>query len=1297
MINAGLAAGAALAALPVILHLFMRQTPKHVIFPALRLVRERQKRSRKRMRIKNWLLLLARMAVLALMALALARPRLYSQMPLGDESVPTALGLVFDTSLSMSYKENGKTRLDEAKERARAILDKIPDSSLVFVVDSSQPGVPVGLSPAAARKRVDDLAIHPVNRPLNAAMGQVYPAVAECDRPRHEVYVLTDLARTSWNPEQRAEGLDRVEKAKTTPGGKIATFILRLGAAEVEDVAIDTAEPASNIATQGEALEIRGRVHAQGPKPASRVVEFYLDGVKKGQKAVELPPGGQAEVSFLTPPRLSEGEVHRGELKLSGTPDPLEFNDSRYFTFKVRPPLKVLLISDLAIDAEFVAAALDPDPTPSATSGFQVARVRPAEFVAKYRDSLRDHAAVFLLNVEALDEDSWSLLNGYVHEGGGLVIGLGDRCNAENYNGPIAGQVLPAQLDQVKTAKGETSFGKVADVTHPLFQRYAKEIDPQLSAGAGLPLLGCQAADGDARPDELHRSSARAARADLQGLQDRPGLCSGPLPLAPAPNRKRSSRVERVPLAGGQQLVVPGNHEPDGSLPGRNLERAAQFRGRRERPALARPGRPVPELPRHRTRHEDHRVTRSIGRQRRPRDPRAPDARPVDRHGQGRREQANPARLQPEPAADRKPVQPPEAQRPRRDLRQGRLCPGGGCNRPAVARREGPRRYRALSLADDVDHDHRDAGESSGQHVLQGNGPAGPGQRRGVTTRALSFPSSLSYAMFQGFSVSLNPIGPWPVLVAAAFVVLVLTLWAYARKLRSSSGGWRWVALGLRLLALLLCLLAALRPSVILQEKKRQAATLVFLLDSSTSMTLSDEVRGQTRWAVARKAMEQALEIAKSLGPNLEVKSYRFDAKLNEAKLEDRPPPSPKAARPTWARAILDAEKREAQNNKRIARMVIFSDFASNNGINPLVAARRLRDQQVPVVTVGLGSETAGAGSRDISVQDIATAPTVFVKNVLEVRGNLKARGFSGQPIEVEMFVEGQSAPVAKTQVKVPEGADAAPITGLKYIPQTPGEKKITLRVTPLDGEFVTTNNEISTFVTVLSGGLNVMFLQGPNFTWDYRYLMRSIMTSPDIQVEGVVIRRPARGEASEVDDAEFAPGRYNIYVLSDLPAEYLAPRQHKLLAEAVKKGAGLMMLGGRTSFGAGGWAQTDLADILPAEIHPGDGQLEPEGGVKFVPEQHGADQLHPPDRREQGRDRQALGHDAAGPRAPTASASPRRERRSWPRRAGPAPSRCSCRWRWGRGESSLMAAIPGSGPGPPRRAGSPIASSGGR
>ena len=456
--------------------------------------------------------------------------------------------------------------------------------------------------------------------------------------------------------------------------------------------------------------------------------------------------------------------------------------------------------------------------------------------------------------------------------------------------------------------------------------------------------------------------------------------------------------------------------------------------------------------------------------------------------------------------------------------------------------------------------------------------------------------------MFHGMSVSFNPIGSWPLLVAAAGVVLVLTLWAYARKLRGSSGGWRWLALSLRLVALLLCLLAALRPSVVLQEKKRQAASIVFLIDSSTSMTLHDEVRGQRRWDVGKKALQQALETAKTLGPNLETSVFRFDSKLGEARLEDKDAAEPDGHETDLGGALLEAEKRVTQNSKRMARVVIFSDFASNYGINPLVAARQYRDHQIPAVTVGLGAENVGKGSRDIAVRDIVVPPTGFVKNRIEVKGTILARGFTGQPIEVKLFVEGQAEPVAKTLVKVPEGAEVAPINNLYFVPQTPGEKMLTLEVPQHDGEFVTTNNKISSFVTVLSGGLNVMFLQGPNFTWDYRYLMRSIMTAQDIQVDGVVIRRPARGEVSEVDDAEFAPGRYNIYVLSDLPADYLAPHQHKLLAQAVAKGAGLMMLGGRTSFGAGGWAQTELADILPAEIHPGDGQLEPEGGIKFVP-----------------------------------------------------------------------------------------------
>ncbi|MEZ6145948.1 MAG: BatA domain-containing protein [Planctomycetaceae bacterium] len=66
--------GLGLAAIPVILHLLLRQKPKKLLFPALRLIQNRRKQNVRRMRIRHLLLLLLRMAVIALFVFAIARP-----------------------------------------------------------------------------------------------------------------------------------------------------------------------------------------------------------------------------------------------------------------------------------------------------------------------------------------------------------------------------------------------------------------------------------------------------------------------------------------------------------------------------------------------------------------------------------------------------------------------------------------------------------------------------------------------------------------------------------------------------------------------------------------------------------------------------------------------------------------------------------------------------------------------------------------------------------------------------------------------------------------------------------------------------------------------------------------------------------------------------------------------------------------------------------------------------------------------------------------------------------------------
>ncbi len=455
-------------------------------------------------------------------------------------------------------------------------------------------------------------------------------------------------------------------------------------------------------------------------------------------------------------------------------------------------------------------------------------------------------------------------------------------------------------------------------------------------------------------------------------------------------------------------------------------------------------------------------------------------------------------------------------------------------------------------------------------------------------------------------SIHFSPIGSWFIVAAFALVVTVLTLWAYSTRMRGGSGRWRWIALGLRLAAVLLCVLAALRPSVVYQEKKKQPTSIVFLSDASSSMTINDMIGGQQRWTVERAAIEQARAAASKLGENVTAKFYRFDSKLRDD--PEKEAGEPDGRETAMGQVLLDALRRE--NGMRVAAVVMLGDGNNNTGPSPLQVAKEFKAQQVPIVTVGFGTDTAGDGSKDIAVHDLVTSPTVFVKNQLQVRGALKVRGFAGQSLDVKMFVEGHADPVASRRIKVPQGVESIPISGLSYAFQSPGEKRVTLRVEPIPNELIKTNNEISTFVTVLKGGLSVLFIQGPHSAWEQKYFLRAVGASPDIQADLRWLKRPVSRDTGqgELPDELFTYPRYDVYVLSDLPANFLTPTQQALLTRSVKKGAGLIMLGGRSSFGLGGWERSDLADVLPVLMKPTDRQIAPEGGVRFLPNTQGID-----------------------------------------------------------------------------------------
>ena len=68
--------GLGAAAIPVLIHLLTRRKPREVRFPSLDFLAEVNQSEIRRLRLKQWLLLLLRTLAVALLALALARPSL---------------------------------------------------------------------------------------------------------------------------------------------------------------------------------------------------------------------------------------------------------------------------------------------------------------------------------------------------------------------------------------------------------------------------------------------------------------------------------------------------------------------------------------------------------------------------------------------------------------------------------------------------------------------------------------------------------------------------------------------------------------------------------------------------------------------------------------------------------------------------------------------------------------------------------------------------------------------------------------------------------------------------------------------------------------------------------------------------------------------------------------------------------------------------------------------------------------------------------------------------------------------
>jgi uncharacterized membrane protein len=386
-----------------------------------------------------------------------------------------------------------------------------------------------------------------------------------------------------------------------------------------------------------------------------------------------------------------------------------------------------------------------------------------------------------------------------------------------------------------------------------------------------------------------------------------------------------------------------------------------------------------------------------------------------------------------------------------------------------------------------------------------------------------------------------------------------------------------------------LVVLAMLRPTLVYTEAKKQEATLVILADQSRSMSVRDALGGKTRWEALRGTLEEAAPVLRELArDHFETQAYTFDSETHPVEVRQGKialPPAPEG-RETAIGAALDDLLRQF-GGKRVLGILLLRDgrqqAVAPRDVAPQTVAPRLRDQGDKVFPVVFGQSRGLGAAQDVALKEMLATERPFVKNELSVTGQVRVDGYVNREIPVRLWFEtspGKMTVVAQESVKATADGQLLPVH-LTYIPQEPGEYKVTLEAVAQPGELVATNNQLSTFVDVLKGGLNVLYIEGA-LRVEQKFIRRALDASRDIKVDSLRLDpRQAGHRPADLADL-LRPGKYEVYILGDVDRDAFTVPELRGLAEAVNRGAGLIMLGGFHSFGAGGYNATPLNEVLP-------------------------------------------------------------------------------------------------------------------
>ena len=507
--------GAALASIPIIIHLLSRLRYKKVRFAAMEFLLQSDELNRRRLIIEQLLLLFLRVLAVSLIMLLLARLALDPSNMLLMRGATTHHVLILDDTLSMRAIDGDKSTFQKAIDTLQRMTSQggsQPKSQRVTVMTMTQPDRPLVTDRTLDGSLMQELAPRLNNLKCSyrhaspvAALKAAEDILSSDGGIAPQVHIITDLRKSDWenHPElvEALESLDDIDASITL----VQLNDQSVGNVVVSQMTADTLAVAVGIPWRLN-LSFGNKSDQQSSGLRATV---YVDGNSLPIKVLipDIDPGQTAEIAHditFEAPGLHEVEIRVED-------DNLLEDNSRFMAVEVTNNRKVLIVDDETRqeDGQLVSLAIsDPDLTGVA------AEIRDSDVLTAA--SLNDYDCIYLLNVRELPADAVELVKKYVVAGGGLAWFPDGQANVTWYNSLHSSQsaLFPVQLTTVHTEaasdeSGEPKFEVPTFEQHPIFLLYndpesrladalqfqkwflvAESMTPEALLRAGVKILG---------------------------------------------------------------------------------------------------------------------------------------------------------------------------------------------------------------------------------------------------------------------------------------------------------------------------------------------------------------------------------------------------------------------------------------------------------------------------------------------------------------------------------------------------------------------------------------------------------------------------------------------------------------------------------------------------------------------------------------------------------------------------------------------------------------------------------------